>query len=126
MAVHYDNEKIEWVLGEAKSAGGKIEADDVAHMKAIADKLKGIGVIPYLVFSKTADSFSPEEIELFKTAKTETYSVILFSNKEIDPYNPYYESDDTEKLPHKYAHSFDDLVRNSEYRYLRPVDKISR
>ena len=119
MAIHYRGETIECALGEAKSAGGKIEADDVAHMKAVASKLKATGVNPYLVFSKTADSFSPEEIELFKAAKAEGHSVILLTNKEIEPYNPYYESDDKDTIPHKYSHSFDEMVRNAEYRYLR-------
>jgi hypothetical protein len=121
MAVHHRGGEIEWALGEAKSAGGSIEADDVARMKAVADKLKGVGVKSYLVFSKTADSFSAEEIELFRIAKTEKYSVILFTNKEIEPYNPYYESDDGDRLPNKYVHSFDEMVLNTEYRYLRPA-----
>jgi len=56
MYVHHRRGKIEWALGEAKSAGGAIEADDVAHMKAVATQLKTIGVTPYLVFAKTADS----------------------------------------------------------------------
>jgi hypothetical protein len=120
MAVHYRGSKIDWALGEAKSAGGKIDADDVTHMKAVAEKLKATGVRPHLVFSKTADSFSAKEIDLFRTAKAENYSVILFTNKEIEPYNPYYEGDDSDKLPHKYAHSFDEMARNSEYRYLAP------
>lgn len=118
MAIHYRGEEIEWALGEAKSAGGVIEADDVAHMKAVADKLKATGVKTYLVFSKTADSFSAEEMELVSAAKAEKYSVILLTNKEIEPYNPYYEGEDSDKLPHKYVHSFDEMVRNSEYRYL--------
>ena len=109
--------EIEWALGEAKSAGGKIEADDVVHMKAVANKLKATGVKPYLVFSKTADLFSAEEMELVRAAKAEKYSVILLTNREIEPYNPYYEGEDSDKLPHKYVHSFDQMVRNSEYRY---------
>jgi len=56
---------------------------------------------------------------LFRTAKSEGYSVVLFTNREIEPYNPYYEGDDKDQLPHKYAHSFDEMVRNSDYRYLR-------
>ena len=118
MAVHYRGDESEWALGEAKSAGGKIDADDVTHMKAVADKLKAVGVRPHLVFSKTADLLSPEEIGLFRAAKAEKYSIILFTNKEIEPYHPYYEGDDSDKLPHKYAHSFDEMARNSEYRYL--------
>jgi hypothetical protein len=47
--VHYRHGRIEWALGEAKSAGGEIEPQDVAHMKAVATQLKKIGVTPYLV-----------------------------------------------------------------------------
>ena len=119
MYVHHHYEKIEWALGEAKSAGGEIDADDVSRMKAVATQLKKIGVTPYLVFSKAADGFSPTELDLFKGAESEGHSVILLTNKEIEPYNPYYEGDDKDKLPHKYAHSFDEMVRNSAYRYLR-------
>ncbi len=32
MTVHHRGDEIEWALGEAKSAGGKIDGDDVAHM----------------------------------------------------------------------------------------------
>jgi hypothetical protein len=119
MYVHHRHGKIEWALGEAKSAGGEIDADDVAHMKDVATQLKTIGVTPYLIFAKTADLFTPAELDLFKIAKSEGYSVILFTNKEIEPYNPYYDGDDKDQLPHKYANSFDEMVRNSDYRYFR-------
>jgi hypothetical protein len=75
------------VKAEAKSAGGETDADDVSHMKAVATQLKKIGVTPYLVFSKAADSFSPTELDLFRAAESEGYSVILFTNKEMEPYN---------------------------------------
>jgi hypothetical protein len=60
-------------------------------------------------------------MELFRAAKSEKYSVILLTNKEIEPYNPYYEGADSDTLPHKYVHSFDEMVRNSEYRYFQPI-----
>jgi hypothetical protein len=122
VVIRHSQGKIEWALGEAKSGGGRIDAEDVAHMIEVAEKLEQVDEFyVYLVFSKTADSFSPEEIELFKTAKKAGYGVILLTNKEIEPYHPYYESDDKDALPHPYAHSFDEMARNSYYRYLRPA-----
>jgi hypothetical protein len=119
IVVHYGRGEISLAIGEAKSAGGKIDSDDVAHMKAVAGAVSSIGIRPYLVFSKTADSFSAQEIEMFRALRKEQHHVILLTNKEIEPYYPYIEGDDEDKLPQKYAHSFDDMVANTEYRYLR-------
>jgi hypothetical protein len=124
MYVHHNHGKIEWALGEAKSACGEIDADDVSHMKAVATQLKKIGVTPHLVFSKAADTFSPTELDLFRAAQSDGYSVILFTNKEIEPYNPYYEGDNKDQLPHKYVHSFDEMVKNSAYRYLKAASAV--
>ena len=93
---------------------------DVENMKAVAEKLKKSGARIHLIFAKTAESFTQKEIELFEATKKQGYQVILLTNKEIEPYNPYYESDDSQQLPHRYAHSFDDMVRNSDFRYFRP------
>jgi DNA-directed RNA polymerase subunit RPC12/RpoP len=120
MVVEHRRGEINWGLGEAKSAGGEIDAKDVENMKSVADKLKKIGAHTYLIFAKTAESFTQKEIELFAATRKEGYPVILFTNKEIEPYNPYYDGDEQEQLPHRYVHSFDEMVRNSEFRYLRP------
>jgi hypothetical protein len=125
MVIEHDRGKIKWGLGEAKSAGGEIDAKDVENMKAVADKLKKIGAHTYLIFAKTAEAFTQKEIELFDATKKQGYPVILFTNKEIEPYNPYYEGNDREQLPHRYAHSFDEMVRNSDFRYFRPKPEIS-
>ena len=120
MVIEHDREKIKWGLGEAKGAGGEFDAKDVENMKAVADKLKTIGAHTYLIFAKTAEAFTQKEMELFEATKKQGYPVILFTNKEIEPYNPYYEGNDREQLPHRYAHSFDEMVRNSDFRYFRP------
>lgn len=103
-------------IGEAKAAGGTIDAKDAANLKAIADKLKAIGIRPYIVFAKTADAFSAAETNLFRTAMSD-YDLILLTNREMEPYHPYYESDDKDKLPATYAVSFDDMVVNTSFRY---------
>jgi hypothetical protein len=119
MLLRHKGDRIDWVLGEAKSAGGEINQDDLTHMKAIADALRKIGIRPYLAFSKTADTFNASELELFRSARAQGYSIILLTNKEIEPYHPYMQSPDADQLPHKYSHSFDDMAANSAYRYLR-------
>lgn len=106
---------IEWALGEAKSEGGQIDENDIQNLMRVKAKLEAINVAPHLVFSKTADLFQPAELELLKALK-EDASVILLTNKEMEPYDPY---DDTDGLPHKHVSTFDEMARNSEHRYLR-------
>jgi hypothetical protein len=118
MFVEHRVSEITWALGEAKAAGGEIDAKDIANMMSVADELKKIGAKVYLIFAKTADRFTDKEIRLFTVAKTEGYSVILLTNKELEPYHPYYDGNDREQLPHRYAHSFDDMARNSDFRHL--------
>jgi hypothetical protein len=119
MLLRHKEDRIEWVLGEAKSAGGEINQDDLTHMKSIADALRKVGIHPYLAFSKTADGFTASEVQLFRSARKGGYAVILLTNREIEPYSPYMQSPDADQLPHKYAHTFDCMAANSAYRYLR-------
>jgi hypothetical protein len=62
--------------------------------------------------------------ELFATTKKDGYPAILLTNREIEPYNPYYNGSEEEQLPHRYVDSFDEMVRNSEFRYFRPKPAI--
>jgi hypothetical protein len=43
----------------------------------------------YLIFSKTAEAFRPEEIERFQDLAGKQVPCILFTNKELEPYRPY-------------------------------------
>jgi hypothetical protein len=124
MVIEHRRREIKWALGEAKAAGGEIDAKDVDNMKGVAEQLKKIGAEMYLIFAKTAERFTEKEIALFAATKRDGYPVILLTNKEIEPYNPYYNGNEQEQLPHRYVHSFDDMVRNSEFRYLRPKQTI--
>lgn len=112
----------EVVIGECKSIGGAITQEDCDKLKAAAKKL--IELKPktevYIIFSKTADDFKPEEIELFKELSKEI-KLILFTNKELEPYRPYWleEGGIEQDIPEKYANSLADLHRNSHARYLK-------
>jgi hypothetical protein len=89
MVIEHHRSEIKWALGEAKSASGEIDAKDVENMKSVADKLKKIGAHTYLIFAKTADSFTQKETELFAAIKKDGYPVILLTNREIEPYNSF-------------------------------------
>jgi hypothetical protein len=121
MVIHYrPGKEIEWALGEAKSEGGRIEATGIDNMKHVASKLAaGVGAKTHFAFVKPADSFLPDEIELFRALQREGIPPILITNKEIEPYHPYWEGDDAERLPQKYAHSLGEMALNSASRYLQ-------
>lgn len=83
--------KIEIGIGECKDEGGTIDQNDVQNLKQIYKRLDGGDIRCYLIFSKTADSFADGEIQLFKGLKQDRIPLILFTNKELEPYDPYEE-----------------------------------
>ena len=90
-----------------------------SHLKSVAAALRKAGIDAYLVFSKTADAFTSDELARFRAVKDEGYGVILLTNRELEPYYPYLESPEDEKLPGRYAHSLMDMAANSAFRYLQ-------
>lgn len=110
-------EKFEIGIGECKSEGGKIVQDDIENLLLIREKLRSIHNLKcYLIFSKTSDGFSSDEINLFNNLLSERVPLILLTNSELEPYEPYW---DKENIPVKYVHTMEDMVRNSHYLYLR-------
>jgi hypothetical protein len=109
-------------IGECKSEGGRIVEDDATKLKRAAERLAALKEVDniYIVFSKTSDSFTADEITLFKTLSKDT-SLILFTNRELELYHPYWlEDGQTETdIPEKYPHSLADLSQNSVARYLK-------
>ena len=109
-------------IGECKSEGGSITKQDCENLKGVALKLAEIhfkGEV-YITFVKTADSFTSDEITLFKELNKEV-RLILFTNKELELYEPYWLANgEIEKdVPEKYPNSMDDLATNSFARYLK-------
>jgi hypothetical protein len=49
---------------------------------------------------------------------------VLFTNQELEPYQPYRKADAEDGLPHKYPMNFSDLARNAEHRYLLRADEV--
>ena len=106
------------IIGECKSEGGAVDAKDIENLKIVATRFKQKGIECALVFAKTADQFSPQELELFKGLANEKRSVILFTSKELEPYEPYEEHTET-GIPWQHPTSIFDLVCNSHHIYLR-------
>jgi|GEM_PF-6019046 len=111
-------------IGECKSDGGEINDNDCKKLLATATALNALKVISdiYLIFAKTADSFTAEEVARFKELASEKHvQMILLTNRELELYHPYWLEDGQieNDVPERYPHSLSDLARNSAARYLR-------
>lgn len=78
----------------------------------------GIGLDCSLIFAKTSDAFYDDEITLFRKLREEDVPVVLLTNREIEPYDPYLEKE-SDKLPIRHPFTLAELARNSEFSYLR-------
>jgi hypothetical protein len=108
---------IEIGIGECKSEKGTITRADIGNLAAVREKLIAKGFHSYLVFSKTADKFSPDEIGYFKELQEKNTPLILFLNRELEPNRPYENYADNE-VRNKYVHSLEEMARNSAHVYL--------
>ena len=87
-------------------------------MKHVQDAINKLGIDCYIIFSKTAEKYEPEEIKLLRTLKSENRKFVIFSNKELEPYHPYWEMEETDKLPEKYALDMEGMYKNSLFLHL--------
>jgi hypothetical protein len=111
---------IEVAIGECKSQGGSINQEDCDKLESAYNKIISKKIKCYLIFSKTADDFTPEEIELFKKLRAKDIPLILFTNKEMELYHPYWQEggEIDPDIVQKYAHSLWELHLNSIARYI--------
>lgn len=112
-------DKIQLGIGECKSEGQKINQQDVNNLKAVQDEIEKINIDCYLIFSKITDAYESDEIDLFRSLKDENRKFIVLSNKELEPYHPYWEMPETEMLPEKYALDMMEMYRNSLFLYVK-------
>lgn len=128
VAVIKDNrsDKLEICIGECKSGGGEINQEDCDKLTAAADTIKKNDQLDCcILFAKTAEDFTDAEKSLFKGLIEKGYRIVLFTNRELEPYEPYWSDGSGEILPQKYAHSLEDFSANSQARYLtdKPATK---
>jgi hypothetical protein len=117
--LQYDRgDKIQLGIAECKSEGQKVNQQDIDNLKRVQDDVNKLGIDCYIIFAKTTDSYESEEIELFKTLENENRKFVILSNKELEPYHPYWEMDETDRLPEKYALDMMGMYRNSLFLYL--------
>lgn len=107
-------DKIQLGIGECKNEGGIIDQKDVGNLKIVRDKIKKLNIDCYLVFSKVSWKFEQLEIDLFKKLKEENTPIILLTNKELEPYRPYWEIKEVDNLPEKYPLDMAGMSKNSE------------
>lgn len=117
LAVLYysNNRSIELGLGECKDEGGHISAQDIENLRGVLSRFEGTDIKCFLIFSKTSDNFAADELDLFRNLIEHGVGLILFTNRELEPYDPYEEADG---LPCPYASSLEEMARNSAVRYL--------
>ncbi len=117
--LHYRHgDEIQLGIAECKGESQKIDQQDIDNLKHVQDGINRLGIDCYIIFSKVADSYEPGEIELFRSLMSEGRKFVMLSNKELEPYHPYWEIDETDKLPVKYALDMMGMCRNSVFLYL--------
>lgn len=114
---YHRGRSIEVGIAECKSQGGEIEQEDIEHLKLARTALTSKGLDCVLIFSKTANEFTAVEMERFKALATEDISMILLTNTELEPFDPYADFENVQ-LPHRYAFTLSEMALNSRHIYL--------
>jgi hypothetical protein len=115
---------IELGIAECKSERGEITREDVDNLKLVRDRFKDTDIEGFLIFSKTADQFSPDEMSLFRELAKQQIPCVLLLNRELERQR----LDDyrDKQLPRPYAHTLRDMSINSFHRYLKdPASAVS-
>ncbi len=77
------------IVGECKDAGGTIDADDIEHLRQVADGFPKNRFAVYILLAKLS-AFTEAEIELAKSLNTQfSRRVILLTHEELEPYHIY-------------------------------------
>jgi hypothetical protein len=79
------SKNLQVVIGECKSDGGEITADDVTKLGAVDDALSGVGCETFILFAKTS-SFTSEEIERCKAARAPNGHRVIIWAKILVPF----------------------------------------
>jgi hypothetical protein len=109
--------RIELGIGECKSDGGTISEADVENLNSVRDRFQSLGIDVVPIFSKTSRTFLPEEITRFSELAEQGVDCILFSNRELETYEPY-ESYKREDLVDQYPFTLQAMAWNSAKIYL--------
>lgn len=111
------DEDIATGIAECKSEYQEITAEDIHNILLIRDKFLNHSINCYPIFSKTSDTFKAEEITLFRDVQKKKIPMILFTNRDLEPYH-LAETYDMEKLPNRHPTTLGELAWNSSTIYL--------
>ena len=104
--------KIDIAIGECKTKD-QITDDDVSNLQAVANAFPIERFNVYIIFSKLS-SFSTEELARVHQLNNGYHQrVILFTNRELEPYYIYERTAQEYKID-RYAVSFEDMARVTE------------
>ena len=118
------SKNLQVVIGECKSDGGEITADDLTKLSAVADALGSVDCEAFMLFAKTSN-FTPEEIERCKGARNPNGNrIILLAKRELEPYDPYELAREQFEI-NQYAHSLGHMCQNTHAIYFEPRPKRS-
>jgi hypothetical protein len=122
IAQEQQSKHLQIVIGECKSDGGEITANDVQNLSAVADALRSVNCDSFIVFAKTS-AFTAEEIERCRGAQAGNgHRVILLAKRELEPYDPY-ELAEKEFEIRQYTHSLGHMGQNTHAIYFEPRPK---
>jgi hypothetical protein len=107
--------EIELGLGECKDEHGVIDEQDVQNLHMAWKRFEDSKVACHLIFAKTADAFTPNELQLFHALEHDHIPVVLLTNGDLESDGPY---DAGPGLPRRYAGSLSDMAHNSAALYL--------
>jgi hypothetical protein len=81
--------RLEIGIAECKDEGGEITEQDVSNLVSIHRQFDQKEIRSYLILSKTADNFTPAELDRFRALKHEQIPLILLTNLELEASYPY-------------------------------------
>lgn len=111
--------KINVAIGECKTRK-EISDDDVYNLKVVADAFPRERFNVFVIFSKLMP-FSQEELKRMRQFNNEYHRrVILFTNRELEPYFLYERTAQEFKIDRQ-AVSFEDMAKITEQVFLQPL-----
>lgn len=105
------SDKATILIGECKDAGGAIDANDIDHLRQVADAFPAERFDVYILLAKLA-AFTPEEIALARTLNGQPWTrrAIMLSARELEPYHLFERTKAELKLD-LHAHSAEELAK---------------
>jgi len=117
--------KVSILIGECK-ANLEVDDTDIDNMLKVKNRLEKAGLQCFLLFSKTAPFFTADELRRFSKLHERGIQFILFTSKNLEPYDPYWNNDVKNVVPYPYASTLEEMAQNSVALYLKGTEGETR